>query len=189
VEDGTITTVHDTIDTFTDNAILTTSGKEIKTDMVICGTGYTESWDFFSKELQDILVEDDGVWLYKEMLHPDLKNLAFCGRASTFCSPLHASLQSLWLLDHYNGNIQLPSQQVMIDEIDQMRVFKRSVSHWVPQRSAAAQKYFYQLLDGLLTDMGFCYKRQPLMEQFSALAYAPVLEYFNQKCSGKRNLV
>eukprot|EP00357_Protocruzia_adherens_P034935 CAMPEP_0114986346 /NCGR_PEP_ID=MMETSP0216-20121206/8374_1 /TAXON_ID=223996 /ORGANISM="Protocruzia adherens, Strain Boccale" /LENGTH=146 /DNA_ID=CAMNT_0002348769 /DNA_START=1 /DNA_END=441 /DNA_ORIENTATION=- len=58
VEDGTITTVHDTIDTFTDNAILTTSGKEIKTDMVICGTGYTESWDFFSKELQDILVEE-----------------------------------------------------------------------------------------------------------------------------------
>ena len=84
--------------------------------------------------------DDDGFYLYRHMLPPDLPNLAFIGRATSFVSVLTYSLQARWLAELIAGRIVLPEREAMLREIEEMKAWKRS---WMPFSPARSARYFF----------------------------------------------
>ena len=62
------------------------------------------------KHVASIGVEGDGLYLYRQMLHPDVDNLVFIGNASTVLSILTYSLQARWLGELIKGSHSLPQE-------------------------------------------------------------------------------
>jgi hypothetical protein len=75
-------------------------------------------YSFLSGEIWACLgSDDDGFYLYRHMLHPDLPNLVFVGRVSTFLSVATYCLQARWLAEAIAGRVQLPDREAMLAEI------------------------------------------------------------------------
>ncbi|NIQ98321.1 MAG: hypothetical protein GWN87_32420, partial [Desulfuromonadales bacterium] len=75
------------IERFTPSGLRLKNGKEIDADCVVFGTGWKCDYGYLPESARDRLGRDeDGFYLYRHILHPDLSNLAFVGRASTFLS-------------------------------------------------------------------------------------------------------
>ena len=106
-------------------------------------------------------MEEDGVYLYRHMLHPNVPNMVFIGcNAATFCSILTYGLQARWLGELIKGNHQLPSEDAMLREIEDMKQWKR---RWMPfshARGARIQLHMLHFHDELLRDFGANPKRK-----------------------------
>ena len=104
---------------YTSDGLELSNGEIVQADAVIWGTGF-EPTTFFQKvfvgvDLQDSL--DDGLYLYKYIVHPSLPQCYFVGfkdpSLSTLCN---ASLQSLWAVYCNAGIVKIPD----IDEMKQL---------------------------------------------------------------------
>jgi hypothetical protein len=63
-------------------------------------TGRKSDYSFLSNEARETLgTDEDGFYLYRQILHPDLPNLVFIGRTSTFINILICCLQARWLAE------------------------------------------------------------------------------------------
>jgi hypothetical protein len=122
---------------------------------VVFGTGWKSDYTFLSQEILDVLGQDeDGFYLYRHMLHPDLPNLVFLGRASTFLSIVTYSLQARWLAEAVSGRVALPDRAAMLEEISLMQHWKRG---WMPFSSARSARILLHMAnyhDELLRDFG-----------------------------------
>ena len=104
-------------------------------DLVVCGTGFAKDYSMFDAETQRLLaVDDDGLWLYNNVIPPDVPGLAFVGsEVSTFNNILTQWLQAQWLskvaLD------SLPSVERMKEAIERDKHWKRS---WMPKSASRA---------------------------------------------------
>lgn len=140
---------------FTPKGLALADGDEIEVDTVVFGTGWTSDYRFLSPEIRAALGEDeDGFYLYRHMLHPDLANLVFLGRASTFLSIVTFSVQARWLAEALAGRVALPGREAMLGEIELMKRWKRS---WMPfsgARSARVLLHMTNYHDELLRDFG-----------------------------------
>jgi dimethylaniline monooxygenase (N-oxide forming) len=140
---------------FTKNGLALTSGEEIEVDKIICATGWQNDHAILPEAVHDRLGRDeDGFYLYRHILNPDLPNLFFIGRASTFLSVLTYSLQARWLAELLKGEFGLPARADMLDEISRMKDWKRA---WMPANaSRGARVLLHQMNyhDELLRDFG-----------------------------------
>src|SRR5499427_8881521 len=60
---------------FTRDGVILRDGNTLGLDCVVFGTGWKNDYSFLSAEARDVLGEnDDGFYLYRHMLHPDLPN-------------------------------------------------------------------------------------------------------------------
>ncbi len=172
IREGRIKAHRTTIKEFTNNGISLEDGDELEVDTVVLGTGWQNDHRIFSDETKKALGEDDdGFYLYRHMLQPDLPGLFFIGRASTFLSVLTYSLQARWLAELLKGNIALPSAGHMQDEIAHMKEWKRS---WMPFNASRGARLLLHMLhyhDELLRDFG----ANPLRKRGP---FAPVKELF-----------
>lgn len=143
------------IDHYTRDGIVLEDGTELETDCVVFATGWKTEYGYLSEEARQTLGEDDdGFYLYRHILHPDLPNLAFIGRASTFLSVLTYCIQARWLAELVAGKFELPGRQSMLQEIEDMKTWKRS---WMPPSGARGARLLLHMLsyhDELLTDFG-----------------------------------
>ena len=143
------------IERFTPDGLVLKDGDELLVDCVVFGTGWKSDYGFLSPEIRDVLGHDeDGFYLYRHMLRPDLPNLAFVGRASTFLSIVTYSLQARWLAEAIAGRITLPGREAMLAEIALMQQWKRS---WMPFSSARSARVLLHMAnyhDELLRDFG-----------------------------------
>ena len=73
-------------------------------------------------------------------MHPDLPNLVFIGRASTFLNILTCCLQARWLAELIAGRHPLPSRKAMLDE----KAWKRG---WMPFSSARGARILLHMLN------------------------------------------
>lgn len=80
--------------------------------MVVYATGYAQYYRCFDHTvLHRLHMRDDGLYLYRSLLHPDVKDLAFVGACADTTSPLlTAGLQAQWLAALLKGRIRLPSR-------------------------------------------------------------------------------
>jgi len=141
---------------FTEDGVVLRDGTEIKADLVIFGTGFSKSYKYLRAEEQAKLrIERDGLWLYRNILAPELPGVAFIGsEVSTFNNILTHGLQSMWLRRVLEGRIQLPSRAVMVQALEKEQVWKRS---WMPDskcRASIYQLHFPTYHDRLVKDMG-----------------------------------
>merc|ERR1712056_100931 len=75
------------------------SGEEIPADVVIFGTGFKQNMDFLPAEVRAHR-EEDGLWLYRQMVHPDCPSLFFVNsNTTTFTNITTAAIQARWLAE------------------------------------------------------------------------------------------
>ncbi len=140
---------------FARDGITLQDGDTLAVDCVVFGTGWKSDYSFLPKEAHEALATDeDGFYLYRHMLHPDLPNLVFIGRASTFVSVLTYCLQARWLAELIAGRHAVPSRESMLAEIAQLQVWKRG---WMPFSASRGARLLLHMLhyhDELLQDFG-----------------------------------
>ena len=155
IRQGRIVAHRTEISAFTPDGITLRDGDTLAVDCVVFGTGWKSDYSFLPNEaLETLGTDEDGFYLYRHMLHPDLPNLIFIGRASTFLSILTYCLQARWLAELIAGRHVLPSRQDMLAEIAQLKVWKRS---WMPFSAARGARLLLHMLyyhDELLQDFG-----------------------------------
>ena len=143
------------IERFTPDGLALKDGDDLDVDCVVFGTGWKSDYSFLSPDIREALGDDqDGFYLYRHILHPDLPNLAFIGRASTFLSMVTYSVQARWLAEAMAGRIALPDREAMLAEIALMQRWKRS---WMPFSSARSARVLLHMAnyhDELLRDFG-----------------------------------
>jgi dimethylaniline monooxygenase (N-oxide forming) len=157
---------------FTRDGITLRDGDTLVVDCVVLGTGWKSDYSFLSNEARETLgTDEDGFYLYRHILHPDLPNLVFIGRTSTFINILTYCLQARWLAELIAGRFVLPAREAMLAEIAQMKLWKRG---WMPFSAARGARLLLHMLyyhDELLRDFGANPRRKhgvlaPLKELF-----------------------
>ncbi|GFH09261.1 putative flavin-containing monooxygenase 1 [Haematococcus lacustris] len=63
-----------------DEGVLLDTGQEVPADLVVYCTGFKQAVHIFDATVvQRLRVADDGLYLYRGILHPDVDDLAFIG--------------------------------------------------------------------------------------------------------------
>jgi len=124
-------------------------------DLVVFATGFRPNYSFFPERIvNDLNVESDGLYLYRQILPPHVRNLAFIGKAATISNISSYGIQAEWLARMLNGSIPHPNKSTMENEIAAHKEWSRS---WMPQTCSRAslillhQTHYH---DALLRDMG-----------------------------------
>jgi dimethylaniline monooxygenase (N-oxide forming) len=155
IRQGRITAHCTEIAAFTRDGITLRDGDMLEVDYVILGTGWKNGYSFLSNEAREMLgTDEDGFYLYRHMLHPDLQNLIFIGRTSTFINILTCCLQARWLAELIAGRFVLPGREAMLAEIAELKMWKRG---WMPFSTARGARLLLHMLyyhDELLRDFG-----------------------------------
>jgi hypothetical protein len=155
IRSGRINAHRTEVERFTEKGLLLADGDEIEADCVVFGTGWKSDHGFLPERVREVLGrDDDGFYLYRHMLHPDLPNLAFLGRASTFLSVVTYNVQARWLAETIAGRIVLPDRETMLEDIALMKAWKRG---WMPFSSARSARVLLHMAnyhDELLRDFG-----------------------------------
>ncbi len=155
IRSGRITAHLSEIERFTPKGLALRDGEEIEADCVVFGTGWKCDHGFLSAEVRQLLgEEDDGFYLYRHMLHPNLPNLLFLGRAATFLSIVTDCIQARWLAELLAGRVTLPERKAMLAEIELMRRWKREWMPYSTARSARLLLHMTNYHDELLRDFG-----------------------------------
>jgi dimethylaniline monooxygenase (N-oxide forming) len=140
---------------YTPTGVALKSGETLDIDVMILATGWKTDFGFLSGDVRERLrFEDDGFYLYRHMLCPDLPRLVFVGRVSTVSSIQTYSIQARWLGELIKGCHRLPPKDAMSHEIADMKAWKRA---WMPPSKARSARLILHMLhyhDELLTDFG-----------------------------------
>jgi len=174
-EAGSIRHITGAISHFKENGVVLMDGTELEADLVVYGTGFAKSYDLFdSTFVQPLLgLEKDGLWLYRNILPPRLRDVAFIGsEVATFNNILTHGLQALWLQRLLAGSLELPGASAMQQQVEKERAWKRS---WMPPCSARASLWQLHMMgyhDRLVSDIGENPKRKGRWNQLGEV-FAP----------------
>jgi dimethylaniline monooxygenase (N-oxide forming) len=152
---GEIKPIQAEIRAFSANGAELTNGTFLAVDTVIMATGWEADYAWLPADLQAALgFADDGLYLYRQMVHPAVKGLAFVGYASTITSVLTYNLQARWLADLLDERHALPSDEDMRRNIEDQQAWKRRIMP--PSKGRAARLILHMLHyhDELLEDLG-----------------------------------
>lgn len=127
-------------------------------------------------------VGDDGLYLYRHILHPDWDDMAFIGWAPTFSNSLTSHLSALWLSKLLAGQMARPSKDQMRRKVAEMKVWKRGFMPAMGSRASMLQLHRWHFHDDLLRDMGFEPRRKvnavaDLLTEYGPADYADVFHH------------
>lgn len=143
------------ISEYTPTGILLKNGERLEADVVILATGWETDYGFLSGQTRSSLgFEEDGFYLYRHMVHPDVPNLFFIGSAATFLNILTYTLQARWLGELIKGRHSLPSREDMQRDIAEMKAWKRKLMPFSRARGARVLLHMLHYHDDLLKDFG-----------------------------------
>jgi len=156
---------------------------ELSADMVVFGTGFKQNLGFLPSELQQ-KVEHDGLWLHRQVLHPDYPTIAFVNsQTTTFTNITTPALQVRWLATKaWNLDNKLPdgemsllepaARELMREDIAAKQAWKRkNMPNAGGARAYMMQTHQVHYYDELLRDCGMPVRRKtgmlaPLKEIF-----------------------
>lgn len=128
------------------------NGKDIPADLIVFATG-------FDREFFGLPAEEDGLWLYRNILVPGKKNLAVIGIVNTYCNPLYTNMQAVWLAEVLRGRVCLPSEIKMHEDVNERKAYTRTILSG--ENTISFSWFPYPTIDQLLTDMGLPIVRKP----------------------------
>ncbi len=152
---GSIGLHRTSVEKFTSDGLQLTNGENLDLDTVVLATGWKTDFSFISPDVWARLNPvDDGFYLYRHIMNPQVPGLFFVGRASTISSILTYSLQARWLVSVLTGKVQLPPIEKMNSNIESMMVWKQSWMPFSPARSARLIAHAQHYHDELVKDLG-----------------------------------
>lgn len=140
---------------YTSTGLTLANGESLDLDLVILATGWETDFSFVEQSVwQRFNAEDDGFYLYRHILNPDIPGLFFVGRASSISSILTYCLQARWIARLLTDSLKLPDADSMKRNIEEMKQWKRSWIPFSPARSARLIAHTQHYHDELLKDLG-----------------------------------
>lgn len=154
LRDGTIEPLMTEIAEFTARGLVLKDGGHREVDVVILATGWETDYGFLDEDVRRVLdFAHDGLYLYRQMIHPQIQRLAFVGYASTIASVLTYNLQARWLADVLDGRHRLPTKDLMQTDIAAQRAWKRESMPFSRGRAARLLLHMLHYHDDLLVDL------------------------------------
>jgi dimethylaniline monooxygenase (N-oxide forming) len=186
IADEKILPHHSELDCFIETGLKLADGSVIECDQVVLSLGSeSPKFPFFAEKYRVILeAEDDGVQLYRHLLHPRIANVAFAGFNHGFMHVPAAEVGMIWLSAYLAGDLQLPSTEIMEESIDRILRWKRKYINFEPSRSCAVNTRYQQYIDIMLNDLGVSpYRKMPnvfaeMFSQYGAEDYKNVLREY-----------
>jgi dimethylaniline monooxygenase (N-oxide forming) len=144
------------ITSYTPEGVVLSNGHTTECDLVVLATGWSTDYGLLPQSVRDRMgFEDDGYYLYRQMLHPDVPGLVFIGsNAATYINILTHNLQARWLTQLLKGSHSLPSKDSMLEEIEAVKNWKRRIIPPSGNRAATLHLHMQHYHDELLADMG-----------------------------------
>ncbi|XP_071691393.1 probable flavin-containing monooxygenase 1 isoform X2 [Rutidosis leptorrhynchoides] len=168
---------------FCDNGILIDGeNKPIETDIVILATGFKGAQKltniFSSQDYGNFIAAspDSRVALYRECIQPRIPQLGIIGFSESFSNLFTSEIRCRWLVELIDGNIKLPSIEVMEKDISNWDKYMKKSSGKYHQRSCiTALDIWYN--DQLCKDMGWNPRRKngvwaDLFQPYGPMDYA-----------------
>jgi hypothetical protein len=131
-------------------------------------------------------VENDGVQLYRHLLHPRIPRVAFAGFNHGYMHIPSVEIGTQWLCAYLRGELELPSVDEMERSIEHVRQWKRENIKFENARSCAVSTRFQQYLDILLKELQVSpYRKLPnpvaeLFSRYEASDYKGVFEEYER---------
>jgi dimethylaniline monooxygenase (N-oxide forming) len=133
------------------------TGAVVPIDVIVMGTGWQLDYTF----LDEVTVRrkldfcNDGLWLYRNILAPQLEGIAFVGANTlTFMNIYTAYVQAFWLAHLLAGRRDHEPEKKMNDSIAREKVFKRRLYPNCPLRGASIEAYMQHYHDLLFAEQG-----------------------------------
>ena len=168
-----INAVNDEIASFSATGVHLKKGGHVDTNLVVFGTGFKQSLPFLSHEIKKLLRNDDGQFeLYRNIINPKVPALGFVGFNSSLFSTLTSEVAANWLAELVSGNISLPEQTLIDQELALIGKWKEAVRPIAREFSGLCVAPFnFQHLDQLMQDMGLRTRasRNPFYEFFKPI--------------------
>lgn len=148
------------ITAFTEDGIILSNGETVSCDTVVLATGWKTDYGFLSEDLRNRMeFNEDGYYLYRQIIHPDVPHAAFIGsNAVTYINILTHNLQARWLVELLKGTHSLPSKSEMKSHIETMKAWKRRIVPPSTTRAATLHLHMQHYHDDLLRDMGLSHR-------------------------------
>ncbi len=165
VATGRIRPHHLEVSGFSQDVVRLGQETAIPCDLVVLSVGnQSPSFPFMPTRYRQLLEsEEDGVQLYRHLIHPRIPRFAFAGFNHGFMHVPTVEVSMLWLCAHLRGDLELPSIETMEACIEHIRGWKRAHIHFEPSRGCAVNTRFQQYLDILLQDLGLTpYRKLPM---------------------------
>lgn len=168
LQEKKIIPINSEIDYFEENGVYLKDGTFLEADLVILCTGFKNSGLSYLPQEYQHLEEEDGLYLYKHILHPEIPDLAFIGFNHSFLHIPTCEISVHWLCNVLNGNLLLPSKEDQMKYIQDLKDWKRNNLHFEPVRAMNVGSRFLHYIDELLNDLGLNTGRKsnPLEELF-----------------------
>lgn len=91
-----------------------TDGTELRADLIVCATGFTQGVPFLDDDVQRRLLDErSNFMLYRQILPLGVDGLYFNGYNSSFFSPLNAEMAAVWIAAHLSGEVPVPAEAEM----------------------------------------------------------------------------
>ena len=190
VAEGQILPYHTEVAGFSPKGVQLQNGMEIPCDLVVLSLGFlTPIFPFLPAKYRTILEsENDGVQLYRHLIHPRVPRLAFAGYNHGFLHVPAVEIGTQWLCAYLRQELELPSVPEMEQSIEHIRAWKRENIRFEHARSCAVSTRFQQYLDIMLNELEVSpYRKMPnilaeVFGRYQASDYQGVFaEYERQK--------
>jgi dimethylaniline monooxygenase (N-oxide forming) len=168
VRSGQISAIQTEIAGFNGEHIVLKNGATISPDLIIFGTGFLRRLPFLEEKYRNTIFSGEkGYQLYRNIIHPDIPQLAFVGFNTSFVTSLTSEIAANWVLRYINGSLHLPTAVKIKKEI-------QMITEWQQERSRITSTHDgtciaplnLLYLDQLMRDMGLPRKvrRWPLYD-------------------------
>jgi dimethylaniline monooxygenase (N-oxide forming) len=192
VASGAVEPHRSIIASFTPSGLKLADGREVACDAVIFAVGYKPPpLEFLPNPIRsEVASENDGVQLYRHILHPRLPRLAFIGFNH---NPLHiptAEMSALWIDAWLAGDLTLPSPDEMEASTRKVRDWKRANLNYETTRAYFVGEHLHNYFDVLLADIGLNSRRKrnrmrEMNEAYLVADYATLIDEYEKQRGAK----
>jgi dimethylaniline monooxygenase (N-oxide forming) len=139
-----------------EDGVTTSDGNFLQADIVIWATGWTTKMNDLLPDsiVSKLDVKDDGMTLYRNIIHPNVPGLAFVGALVTYTSPATFSLQAAWLAEYLSGSFLLPEKETMLKDIEDLRANRERYYPKSSIRGSSTMAHLNHYHDQLIRDYG-----------------------------------
>ncbi|OKH29619.1 hypothetical protein NIES2101_43215 [Calothrix sp. HK-06] len=149
-----IRTYQTSVTQFVEDGVELASGEKLKIDVVVFGTGFQQALPFLEEKYRCQCLDNEGYFhLYRNLIHPNIPNLGFVGYNAGLSANLTSDIGARWLVEVVKGNINLPTTEQIITEMERDLEWRKSQGYAAYGGTCLFTSTFHYL-DTLLHDMG-----------------------------------
>lgn len=160
----------------------------IATDVIIpCIGNGSGRFPYLPNDVREIVEKgNQGLQLYRHLVHPSLDALAFAGWNHGFLHTVHAYLGAIWMSCWMRGEIELPSASDQLAMMERIATWKRTNIDYEPSLNEGIQTRIFHYNDSIMLDLGLnpYRKSNPIKEaimRYGASDYAGCLSEIQRK--------